>query len=399
MKQLKIHRTIKLRKGKIINSKKKQNKAPSKKRVKSKVKPINKRKLIHNKKPISKYVKSPEISLTTLETNTQLPETSNLDIQLATQSQSPPDKKATSICAPFIEPFDLSKGHGLSDSNIKIIQSATDESCFSIEALRKIADKWNETRDDNMKIEYNDSTTGKYLWSAINNVMRSKCNNEVCWIKQDFIKDSPLSKELLKNFKPFMPAKWESKPNEWLNTIDIRDVMNQYEKKFPAYEFIGPVPMDFDTKVGFGQCVIDELCKISLKSLLDKGKDKIGVIFNLDKHTQSGSHWVAMHCEINKQNNTGSIYYWDSYGIKPNPEVVVLMNKLKTQGAEINYNIEIKINNIRHQYKNSECGVYCIYFLTSLLEGKTFDNIIKNIISDDNMNAKRKHFFSKIDSK
>jgi Leucine-rich repeat (LRR) protein len=59
-------------------------------------------------------------------------------------------------------------------------------------------------------------------------------------------------------------------------------------------------------------------------------------------------------------------------------------------------NITLKINNIRHQYKNSECGVYCIYFLTSLLEGQSFENIIKNIVSDDRMNAKRKEFFAKV---
>jgi hypothetical protein len=312
----------------------------------------------------------------------------NIKIELKTK------KLGKSICAPFITPLDLSKDIGLNKTNINIIKSATDESCFTIEALRKIADKWNET-NHNMQIQYNDSTTGKTLWSSINNVMRAKCNNEVCWIKQDFIKDSSLSRELIKNFKPMMPKKWEDKPTEWLNTLDIRDVMNQYEVKFPEFEFIGPVPMDFDAKVGFGQCVIDELCKISLKSLLDKGKKQIGVVFNLDKHTQSGSHWVAMHCTLDNP-SLGEICYWDSYGIKPNPEVVVLMDRLKTQGAELGYNIKIKINNIRHQYKNSECGVYCIYFLTSLLEGKTFEDIIKNIISDDKMNDKRNDFFAKV---
>jgi hypothetical protein len=82
--------------------------------------------------------------------------------------------------------------------------------------------------------------------------------------------------------------------------------------------------------------------------------------------------------------------------MKPNPEVVVLMNRLKTQGGELGYNMQMKINNIRHQYKNSECGVYCIYFLTSLLEGKTFEEIIRNIVSDDKMNAKRNDFFAKV---
>ena len=343
------------------------------------------------------------------------------------------------LCAPSIEPMLLSDSHELTNTNINIIKSASDASCFTIDALRKIADKWNES-NPSMKIQYNDITTGKSLWNSINNAINTslyntsntsntsnttssnigngnisnnngnngnngnnsigsestsnetkKCTDEVCWIKQDFIKYSPLYKTLLKNFKPLMPIEWHSKPTEWLNTLDIRNVMTQYENKYPTFEFIGPVPMDFDTKIGFGQCVIDELCKIDLQQLIEKNKTNIGVIFNLDKHTQQGSHWVAMHCSI----DNNEIYYWDSYGMKPEKEVVILMNRLKQQGLKIGHNIKIKINNVRHQYKNSECGVYCIYFLTSLLDGKTFNNIINNIIDDDTMNAKRNSYFIK----
>ena len=178
-------------------------------------------------------------------------------------------KKHKSMCAPFIEPIsvsNLSKSKTLTKSNVKIIKSVNDVSCFTIEALRKIANKWNESHPM-MKIEFDNITSGTKLWSSINNVMKYKCNNEICWIKQDFIKNSILSRELLKNFKPFMPKTWDKNPREWLNTIGIRDVMNQYEVKYPEFEFIGPVPMDFDTKVEFGQCVVDELCKISLDDL------------------------------------------------------------------------------------------------------------------------------------
>ena len=303
--------------------------------------------------------------------------------------------KNTQKCAPFIVPINvsnLSKQNKLKKKNVNIIKSATNESCFTIEALRKIATKWNETHPQ-MKIEFSTITTGKTLWNAINNVMKYKCDNEVCWLKQDFIKDNYLQKELLKNFKPFMPKSWSENPREWLNTIDIRDVMNQYEIKYPEFEFIGPVPMDFDTKVGFGECVVDELCKIDLSKLIKKNKTKIGIIFNLDKHTQSGSHWVAMYCDIKQ----GEICYWDSYGIKPNSEVVVLMNRLKEQALKLNnpINIKIKINKVRHQYKNSECGMYCIYFITSLLDGKSFINVVQTIVDDDTMNNKRNKFYNK----
>ena len=212
-------------------------------------------------------------------------------------------------------------------------------------------------------------------------------------MKQDFIKDSSLSRELLKNFKPIMPKKWKSNPLEWLNTLDIKYVMDQYEITYPEFKFIGPVPMDFDTKLGFGQCVVDELCKVKLDNLIKNGDTKLGVIFNLDKHTESGSHWVAMYCDVKK----GYVGYWDSYGVKPDKEVVVLMDKLKTQAKNLGHTLDIKINKTRHQYKNSECGVYCIYFITSLLEGKNFEEVVEKIISDDDMNYKRNEFYNKSD--
>jgi hypothetical protein len=299
------------------------------------------------------------------------------------------------MCAPFVEPLDLSPNTGLTQANMNIIKSATDETCFSLEALRKIASKWNATHPDRA-IEYTDSTTGKSLWNSINNAMNAKCTNEVCWLKQDFIKETPLARELLKNFKPMMPKKWEASPREWLNTIDIRDVMNQYELKHPDFEFIGPVPMDFDSKVGFGQCVINELCNIKLASQFENGKRRIGVIFNLDKHTQPGSHWVAMYATFPVVPAVGEIAYWDSYGMRPNPEVVALMNRLKEQATELGHQVAIKVNRKRHQYKNTECGVYCIYFLTSFLEGRPFQEIVGNIIGDDKMFEKRKDFFAKV---
>lgn len=341
-----------------------------------------------NKNPGNKNPKTKKYQhLQHLEIQHQQPKKVN---ESSNHNESKAKGKKPSMCAPFINPTDLSSDSKLSTANMNIIKSATDESCFSIEALRKIADKWNETHP-NMRIDYTLETTGKSLWNSINNVMSSTCNNEVCWVKQPFIKETPLHRELLKSFKPMMPKSWEAKPTEWLNTIDIRDVMNQYEIKYPDFEFIGPVPMDFDSKMGFGQCVANELCQIDLKKLIEKGKRRIGVVFNLDKHNQPGSHWVAMFmCWDTKQ-----CCYWDSYGMKPNPEVVNLMNRLKSQAGEMGHPLDIKINHVRHQYKNSECGVYCIYFLTSLLEGRTFEDIINNIISDDNMNSRRKDFFIK----
>ena len=47
-------------------------------------------------------------------------------------------------------------------TNVNIIKSATSESCFTIDALRKIATKWNETHPQ-MKIDFTTITTGKNI--------------------------------------------------------------------------------------------------------------------------------------------------------------------------------------------------------------------------------------------
>jgi hypothetical protein len=62
--------------------------------------------------------------------------------------------------------------------------------------------------------------------------------------------------------------------------------------------------------------------------------------------------------------------------------------------ARIFANIDTRYNHIQHQYKDSECGVYSIYFITKLLEDKSFDEIINNKIADDEMAEFRAEFFT-----
>ncbi len=285
-------------------------------------------------------------------------------------------KKTPSYCAPDI-------------TNTKNIAG----SCFNRDALIKIVNAWNNEHSNNV-ITFNKRTSNKQLWNKINEKMKKrKCNKEWCWVQQDFIK----SKYNIKDdkrfdvFRPLMPSKWNENPREWLNTLDIQDVMEQYEDKYKDFKFIGPVPIDFDEKLSFGQCVVNELCNINAPKLYKNGIRKIGIIFNLDKHNQSGSHWIAMMCDMDKS----EISYWDSYGMTPPKEVSVLMKRLKEQSKSINKKMKININKVRHQYKNTECGVYCINFLVNLLEGKTFKQVTNKIISDDKMFSKRNKYFIK----
>lgn len=263
-------------------------------------------------------------------------------------------------------------------------------SCFDKSSLIKLIIEWNKTNTNN-KIIFKESNSHTSLWNKLSNKMANKCNNEFCWTNKINSNDI---KQLKKNiFRPSKPKLWEQKPREWLNTINIQDVMIQYEKKYKDFKFFGAVPIDFDLKSGFNQCIISELCKIDISNLYKNGKSKIGVVFNLDKHSESGSHWISMYTDINKE----IIGYWDSYGYTPPKEVTKLMNKIKKQAdTSLNKNMNIKINKKRHQYKNSECGMYSMYFIIEQLKGSSFDNICNNIIKDDDIFKKRKEYYNNL---
>jgi hypothetical protein len=266
-------------------------------------------------------------------------------------------------------------------------------SCFDFEALIKIAKSWNKDHPkdtDKIKIpKVNNHTNKKALWNHIDRKLRGTCTTEWCWIEQDFIRKVG-NRELEVLFRPKMPRSWRKNKYEWLSSIDIESVMSQYEDKYKDFKFIGPVPIDFDYQYEFGKCIVSELCKINLKNLLKNNIKKIGVIFNLDAHDKPGSHWVAMYMDLNKK----VVYYFDSYGSSPPSEVQILIERLQEQSQELGFELKYDYSKIRHQYENSECGVYSIYFITQLLEEKkTFSSMQKHRIPDKVVNDKRNYFF------
>ena len=60
----------------------------------------------------------------------------------------------------------------------------------------------------------------------------------------------------------------------------------------------------------------------------------------------------------------------------------------------MNLNLKYQRNTVRHQFKTSECGVYCMYFIVKLLQGKKFKEFINRVVKDDEMNMKRGYFYA-----
>lgn len=217
------------------------------------------------------------------------------------------------------------------------------------------------------------------LWYSIYNRLKYICPYEYCWLDLDFInniKDTNL-KEKVKYFT-FKPKMTETK-KMWLSTQDINNVLQQYQELFPLFKFVGALPSDFYkvTRVYY-----DQVFKY----------DKIGMIFNLDTHDKPGSHWVAFLIDNKKK----SLEYYDSVGKMPNKNIQTFINKMYEYLKQNGYEYKHFYNKKKHQFENSECGVYSIYFLIQRLLGFDFDYVTNNVIKDKKMKQFRNVIFRPI---
>lgn len=264
-----------------------------------------------------------------------------------------------------------------------------DFTCYTNKSLFKLRDLWNARHPD----ELIKSNVPKDIHTSLTSYMSDVCNKESCWIKQNkaFGKDS---NDLVDSFAPESPKEWKKNPNEWLSSLDIIKVMKQYEKAYKCFDFIGPSPMDFDTKLLHGECVWKELCDFNLAEQIKKGRTKIGIIFNTDPHTEGGQHWLSLFINL----KTKKIFFYDSVGDKPASEVMVLIERIKKQGQLLNPKISFTIDSnegVEHQYGNTECGIYSLFFIVHMLEDKITDHYLKtHILKDNYMQNFRKIYFN-----
>ena len=263
-----------------------------------------------------------------------------------------------------------------------------DFSCYTNKSLYKLRDMWNARHPD-VKII---SNTPKEIHREISEKLSGVCNKESCWLKQKA--EFGQVESMTDSFAPESPPEWKKNPNEWLSSVDIINVMKHYEKAYKCFDFIGPTPIDFDTRKLYGECVWDELCNFSIEEQIKSGKTKIGIIFNTDPHYKSGQHWISMFINIKKK----KIFFFDSVGDKPPVEIIKLVDRIKEQGLNLDRKINFVFDTnegIEHQYGNTECGIYSLFFIVHMLEDKLTEHYLKNhILKDEYMNKFRHVYFN-----
>lgn len=213
----------------------------------------------------------------------------------------------------------------------------------------------------------------KQLWTNIYNQLSPLCKYEHCWVDLAII-DSISDKQLRKKIRYFtFKPKMTETNDTWLNTTDINYVLQQYQDYDKSFKFLGALPSDFY-----------KVTKVDYSKLFDY--PKLGIVFNLDKHDDPGSHWTAFFIDHYKK----SIEYFDSAGMPPNKRIKAFIKRLRSKYL---YNYKYRENKMVHQKENSECGIYAIYYIIQRLLGFTFDEISSRVIPDKQMNKFRKYIF------
>ena len=234
-------------------------------------------------------------------------------------------------------------------------------SCYSQRAIHKIADAWNLRHPELPQI----TGTAEEKRAAIANAMAGCCEHERCWLTKAFGKAGIPRALSHHTFAPAAPRSWSDNPREWLDSHDITRVMRQYEKRYPGFAFLGPSPVDFDKRLAHGTCVWEDLCNFDLRTTVRKGKRFVGFIFNLDPHNKGGSHWISMFLNIPK----GYLFAYDSTGDPMPRPVNKLIKRIVSQARAMDIDIDVKRSSRPHQRKDTECGIYAIHMIVSLLAG------------------------------
>jgi len=281
-----------------------------------------------------------------------------------------------------------------------ITHTYSEGSCFTLNELQEIAKQYNDAHSDKIKL-YDEKPE---MINALQDKLKEKCSDQTCWATLSFINNNELSMA----FK----AKGPAGQYDWLSTTEINDCMERYMRLYSDFLFVGAVPIDIEDLEQFG------IGTLSYDKVYELGYKKIGIVFNLDKHDQSGSHWVAFYVDLDKN----QIYYSDSASNQPEIRVKKLVKKL----AELMYKkkypnkkmieldaetymnesgpnamekiFDIRYNTMKHQFGGSECGIYSMNFIIRLLRGDTFDEIHKSRIPDSVIHLCRGKYLNNMDN-
>lgn len=267
-------------------------------------------------------------------------------------------------------------------------------SCYSIETLKSFALLYNKFLQKNnlsnplIKINDNKIDMVSQIYKSLRNNHQIngkslKGSQLIILMASDNKKIYDLVFDIAANS---LPPKGPEGEEEWLSTDHIDKKLMQYSALHKDFYFYGAIPID---------CHELSFCSTYNMNFASKEKEgfkKVGLIPNLDKHNQSGSHWVAVYFDLNDK-NPGTCYFYDPTGNTYPKNIEPLFEKFKKYCETKNIPYVLKVNPKKHQKDESECGVYSINFIVRLLNGESYESILDDGLTFKEINGCRLKYF------
>jgi hypothetical protein len=231
-------------------------------------------------------------------------------------------------------------------------------------------------------------TTSKDIVDSVRKDLN--CNTEECVLTNpQFVKDNIKSivEESLDRIKPKGPAN----STKLLNNENIDNVLKKltsrhngfYHMNFQMIDFAGEKDSSDGWIVKKGQTIYPlPLGKINMsQEVVDKGFKTFGVVMNSDYRTGGGIHWFSLFCDFRTSPIT--IEYFNSSGNKPVIQIqdwlIKTEENLNSAGHKA---VIVVLSGLVHQYSETECGLYSIYYIWNRLNGIPALNFQEKKVTD-----------------
>jgi len=197
--------------------------------------------------------------------------------------------------------------------------------------------------------------------------------------------------DLLKSEKPANSQGLLDQNNirETLKDFAISSVKNDLFVNIPFYA------INFEM-ADFMDSYSSELRDLDYEELYNKGFRYIGCVLNTDVWSGTGKHWVCIFGTLSKLSNSSRlVIYLEYFNSSSNPYTMIKSIPPWIDKLKKNYDVKIKnIINTPLQESETECGIWCLYYIKSRLLGYEANYFIKNNINDMDMIKSRKFLFT-----
>jgi hypothetical protein len=237
-----------------------------------------------------------------------------------------------------------------------------------------------------------------------------ECGTESCVLARvaPLLPRGAVEQELAANFKPAGPRGTD----DLLSNVDIDTVLQTWAtNEFPRF-YPSPFAM-----MDFARNPADPLGHTSLADVVrgvapltllglpaaKRAAETFACVLNTDVSTGPGKHWVALFVDCRGgPADAWTVEYFNSAGNPPAKEATRWMERTRAElealRSEAGHSAPVvvrPITSVDHQYSQTECGVYALFYIRSRLDGSPIEAFTDpaHPICDDSMLRFRAHLF------